>query len=501
MDRRVYAALVLIAGAAGLSGCGQASSQTGGPPPQQDPLVVYDTPITRVVTDYEDFPGSAYAIYTVEVRARVSGYLKRVYFQDGQEVKKGDSLFLIDPRPFQATLDRTKAILEQADAHARRLNNEYRRAKVLYDQGRSISREEFDRYAFDHAEAQAALSTAKSNVDLAQLDLDWTNVTVDLPEAVTGRLGRRMVDPGNLIKADDTLMTTIVTQDPLYIYFDVHEQAMLRIRRLLQEGKLKAKSEREVPVLISLSDEKDLKGDPVYPHEGIVDFTDNRVDLNTGTLRFRAKMSNPNHLITPGMFVKVRLPIGEPHPALLVREQSLQSDQGLKKVFVLQAKDENGETYFQEDPVTHKPLLDKAGKPVPGYRPVTVDIGTPGVLRDGYREITKKDDKGQLVLKEGDLVVAKGMQKIRLGKNPVTKKPFLVQARPWAPTDDASPTAVAAKTEAVGSSPAAFERPQGAAPEASATADHAANRNASGSRPRPAPEAHDGRGGRSGRTH
>src|SRR4051812_19062803 len=132
MGHRVYAALILAAGAAAMAGCGQASSQTGGPPPQQDPLVVYDTPITQEVTDYEDFPGSAYAIYTVEVRARVSGYLKRVYFQDGQEVKKGDSLFLVDPRPFQATLDRTKASLEQAEAHARRLNNEYRRAKLLY---------------------------------------------------------------------------------------------------------------------------------------------------------------------------------------------------------------------------------------------------------------------------------------------------------------------------------------------------------------------------------
>jgi multidrug efflux system membrane fusion protein len=494
MDRRVCAALLLITGAAGLAGCGQASSQTGGPPPQQDPLVVFDQPITKNVTDYEDFPGSAYAIYTVEVRARVSGYLKRVYFQDGQEVKKGDSLFLVDPRPFQATLDRTKATLEQADAHARRLNNEYRRAKVLYDQGRSISREEFDRYAFDHAEAEAALSTAKANVDLAQLDLDWTNVTADLPEGVTGRLSRRMVDPGNLIKADDTLMTTIVSQDPLYIYFDVHEQAMLRIRRLLEEGKMKVKSEKEVPVLISLSDEKDAKGDPIFAHQGIVDFTDNRVDLNTGTLRFRARMSNPNQLITPGMFVKVRLPIGEQHPALLVREQSLQSDQGLKKVFVLQAKDEHGEPYFQEDPLTHKRVLDKAGKPIPEYRPVTVDVGTPGVLRDGYREIVKG-------VKEGDLVVAKGMQKIRLGVNPATKKPFLVQARAWTPSDDSG--APTLKSEVVDSSPAVFEKPQVAGSPGTASGPAASPPSSSGGRTRPAasntlaaPTPHPGRDNR-----
>lgn len=452
MNGRMCAVLLLIAGAAGVAGCSQASSQTAGPPPQPDPMVVHDSTITREVTDYEDFPGRIDAIYNIEVRARVSGYLKRVYFQDGQEVHKGDTLFLIDPRPFQATLERAKASLQQAEAHATRLGNEFRRAKILFDQGRSISREEFDRYAFDRAEAEAALSTARANLDLAQLDLDWTNVTADLPEGVTGRLSRRLVDPGNLIKSDDTLMTTIVSQDPLYVYFDVHEQAMLRIRRLIAEGKMKARTEKEVPVLISLSDEKDAKGDPIYVHEGVVDFTDNRVDLNTGTLRFRARMGNPKHLITPGLFVKVRLPIGEAHPALMVREQSIQSDQGLKKVFVLQARDEQGEPYVLEDPVTHKPLLDKAGKPVPGYRPVTVDIGTPGVLRDGFREINKG-------LKPGDMVVAKGMQKIRLGVNPVTKKPFLVQARPWTPEDDPNPPP--SGSQVVASSPSSFDKPAG----------------------------------------
>ena len=202
--------------------------------------------------------------------------------------------FRIDPRPFQATLDRNKGTLEQAEAHARRLSNEYRRAKTLFEQGRSISREEYDRYAFDYSEAEAALSTARANVDLAALDLEWTEVKADLPEGVTGRLSRRLVDPGNLIKADDTLMTTIVSQDPLYVYFDVHEQAMLRIRRLIQEGKVKARSEKEVPLLIGLSDEKDAEGNSIYPHQGMVDFTDNRVDVETGTLRFRAKVANPD---------------------------------------------------------------------------------------------------------------------------------------------------------------------------------------------------------------
>ncbi len=422
MDRRLCAGFLLIAGMTGVAGCGQASSQTGPPPPPATE-VVYDTPITQVVTDYEDFPGRTDAIYTVDVRARVSGYLKRVYFHDGQEVRKDDLLFLIDPRPFQATLDRQKGTLEQADAHSKRLNNEYHRAKLLFEQGRSISREEFDRYAFDHAEAEAALSTAKANVDLAQLDLEWTQVRADLPEGIMGRLSRRLVDPGNLVKADDTMMTSIVSQDPLYVYFDVHEQAMLRIRRLIQEGKVKAKSEKEVFVLIALSDEKDSEGNNIYTHQGIVDFTDNRVDVNTGTLRFRARLSNPNQMISPGLFVKVRLPIGEAHPALMVRERALQSDQGLKKVIVLEPKDEKGNPYFITDN-QDKQVLDATGKPIPAYKPVAVDVGIPGVLRNEYREIGKG-------IKVEDLVVVLGMQKIRLGTNPVTKKPYLVAARPF----------------------------------------------------------------------
>jgi multidrug efflux system membrane fusion protein len=443
MGRCIVAAFLLIAGLAA-AGCGQASSQTG-PPKDTSPLVKYDLPVTKMVTDYEDFPGRTDAIYSVTVTARVSGYLDRVYFQDGQQVTKGDVLFQIDPRPFKATLDRAKGALAQAEAHAKRLNNEYRRAQVLYERGLSISREEYDRYVYDHAEADAALGTAHANVDLAALDLEFTRVIAP----ISGRLSRRMVDPGNLVKADDTPLTTIVTQDPLYVYFDVHEQAMLRIRRLLQEGKLKAKSEKEVAVQLSLSDEKDSEGKDIFTHQGIVDFTDNRVDLNTGTLRFRAKLDNPNQMITPGLFVKVRLPIGEPHQALMVREQALQSDQSQKKVFVLQAKDEDGNLYFVKD--------EKTGKDVSAYKPVAVDIGTPGVLRDGFREITRG-------IKPGDWVIVAGMQKVRLGSKPlsddekakgVKPKPNLVRAEPFDPETDATDRpAVKTASEVVAVKPA-----------------------------------------------
>lgn len=157
--------------------------------------------------------------------------------------------------------------------------------------------------------------------------------------------------------------------------------------------------------------------------------------MNTGTLRFRAKLANPNQMISPGLFVKVRLPIGDAHPALMIREQALQSDQGLKKVFVLQPKDDKGNPYFITDD-QDKLVLDATGKPIPAYKPVAVDVGTPGVLRNGFREINKG-------IKAGDLVVALGMQKIRLGTNPITKKDYLVKARPFDPQKDSTDRASA----------------------------------------------------------
>lgn len=394
MVRRILAGLTLSASACLLAaGCGgPANSATPEKPPD---LVLYDQPITRTVTDYEEFPGRTEAVMSVEIRARVAGYLNQVYFQDGQEVEKDAVLFQIDPRPFQADVDRTEAAHKQAVAHAQRLTNEFQRAKVLYDRGLSISREEFDRYAFDRAEAEAAVGTAKADYDLAKLNLEFTRVT----SPIRGRLGRRMVDPGNLIKADDTTLTSVVSQDPIYVYFDVHEQAMLKIRRMLLEGKIQAKSEREVPVEIGLSDETENN------HKGMVDFTDNRVDLSTGTLRFRAKLENPKGLFTPGLFVRVKLPIGDPHPALMVREEALVSDQGQKKVYVIQRAMKDGEPAFFEDKDGER-ILGRDGEPIPKYVHAMVDVGAIGVLEDGHREVSQG-------IKADDLIVVSGLQRLR----------------------------------------------------------------------------------------
>lgn len=360
---------------------------------------MYDSPVTRTVIDFEEFPGETDSPYSVDVMARVSGYMIDVPFPDGAMTHKGDKLFQIDDRIYRADLDRAEGTVKQYEAHVDRLQKEYTRARNLIARG-SISQEEHDRYKADLEEAEANLKVAIANRDLAKLNLEWCEVTAP----IDGLLSRRLVTPGNLIKADTTVLTTIVSLDPLYVYFDVHEQAMLRIKRLMQEGKLKLKAQgaKAVPVQISLSDETD------FPHQGVVDFTDNRVDLNTGTLRFRATIDNPadqygNRFIVPGLFVRVRLPIGDPHQALMVPEQSLVSDQGRKTVFVIVPKKDKDD----------QPETDEKGKPK--YIAMVRDVGEVGVLRDGYREV----EKG---IQLGDWIVRSGMQRLRPGAEVIAEK-------------------------------------------------------------------------------
>ena len=183
--------------------------------------------------DSERIEGGSEAIFSVQVTARVSGYMTHVNFKDGDLVKAGDLLFQIDPRQYKAELDRAEGNLQQMEAHKVRLEKEYHRAKNLIERG-SISPEEFDRYESDLKETEAGVKLAKANRDLAQLNYDWCEVRA----STSGRLSRRMVDPGNLVKADSTVLTSIVSLDPIYVYFDVHEQTMLRIKHLMQAGKV-----------------------------------------------------------------------------------------------------------------------------------------------------------------------------------------------------------------------------------------------------------------------
>ncbi len=324
MHRRwllVFLVASLLCAAA--NGCQQAQPKSEPPPPD----VRYEAPITRVVKDYEDLPGRTDAIVKVQVRSRVSGYMTNSYFKDGTYVEKDAKLFEIDPRPFMADRDRAKGTVDQLDAHLRRLERSYNRAKNLLSRG-SVSPEEYDQYEADYKETAAQLEVAKANLHLAELNMEWTEVRAPC----AGLLSRRMTDPGNLVKADDTILTSIVSLDPLYVYFDPADSTMLKIRRLVQQRRARNESEHDVPVRIYLADEDEKKD---APHEGTIDFTDNQVDVNTGTLQFRARLRNVDHFIAPGLFVRVRLPIGDDHPAVMIREQALERDQDRKKVWLL----------------------------------------------------------------------------------------------------------------------------------------------------------------------
>jgi membrane fusion protein, multidrug efflux system len=389
---RLLFLLPLYAGALA-TGCNKAQGDRS----QADTAITYDLPVTRTITDYEEFPGGAEPIISIQVTSRVSGYMNEVHFKDGDLVNEGDILFQIDPRQYKAELERAIGNFEQIAAHKARLEREYQRAKMLRSRG-SISVEEYDRYESDFKETEANLTLAQANRDLADLNYRWCEVRA----GKSGLLSRRLVDPGNLVKAEATVLTSIVTLDPIYVYFDVNERAMLRIQRLLDEAKAKAQSVKEVPVQISLSDEGDD-----FPHKGFVDFTDNKVDINTGTLRFRAKLDNKDRSITPGMFVRVRLPIGDPHPAVLIPEEALVTDQGEKGVYIVRERDAQGQPYpNDEDKKGTEFFNDK--KPLV-QRAFWSKVGVPGTAHDGFVEVASG-------VRPGDWVVVNGTQRLRNGR-------------------------------------------------------------------------------------
>ena len=241
MRGRGFWRLALISPALAM-GC---TKMKASPPPPPVPEVLYTSPTTDEITDYEEFIGHTDAVNTVEVRARVTGYLDKVNFNDGDEVEKGALLFEIDDRPYKAEYARTEATLEQGKARLTRLQKDHDRAINLIGRN-AIGREEFDRINGDFEEGKATVGVYTAALERAKLDLDFTRVTAPL----SGRLSRRMVDPGNLVKADETPLTSIVSLDPMYVYFDIDERTLLKIRRLIADHKIKSRQEAEVPVLV-----------------------------------------------------------------------------------------------------------------------------------------------------------------------------------------------------------------------------------------------------------
>jgi RND family efflux transporter MFP subunit len=362
-----------------LAGCAEVPSGAPGPPPTP---VTVSHPVERYVTDYADFTARTAAVDSVEVRAHVWGYLDKVNFQEGALVKKGDLLFEIDPRPYQADYDAAKAQVAQnvASLALARQNNSRFKALAKEKEG-AVTQVDLDQYQSQQDQAVASLDKARANLVTAKLNLEWTKVIAP----VSGRVSRYVVTVGNLIQAGDqnggTLLTTIVSVDPMYAYFDVDEYTALRVQQLVREGKSDSPSDGGYPVSLGLANEEG------HLHQGTINFLDNQVNPRTGTMRWRGVFPNKEQVLQPGLFGRVRVPIGRAHQALLVSERALDTDQGQKILYVVNDKNEVVS------------------------RPVRL-----GALHDGLREITDG-------LRPGERVIVNGLQQVRPG---ATVEPQLV---------------------------------------------------------------------------
>ncbi len=273
--------------------------------------------LVRPATLKEVFTGRLSAPETVQLRSRVSGYIEEVAFEEGERVEAGDLLFRIDARPYQARVDAARAALEQARSDARLAGLEADRARKLLD-SRAISREEFDRREAARLGARARVAEAKASLTSAELDLSYTRVT----SPVTGRAGRALVTKGNLASADQTLLTTVVSVDPLHVYFDSNESDALNAQRLMNEGKAPS-------VAVGMS------GESGFPHAGRLDFVDNQMNPDTGTLRYRAVLPNPNGIFKPGQFARVEMPVARLEQAILISRKAVLTDQDRRYVYVV----------------------------------------------------------------------------------------------------------------------------------------------------------------------
>jgi len=320
---------------AGVTGCIKGPEAR----PPKPAEVIVTTPVADQVSDYQDYTGRLAAIKTVNVRPRASGYVLSAPFKEGDRVKKDQVLFKIDPQSYQADFNQAEANLSLAEADEKLQAQLTERSQQLIGGG-AASREELDQNMAALAKARANVAAMRAARDKAKLNLSYTNVL----SPVTGRISQRMVDPGNLVNADTTILTTVVTEDPLYVGFDVDERTYLDL--VEEANKSSWLFGLNFPVRVSLANEK---GD-VFRHSGTINFIDNQINGTTGTIRLRATIPNPGELLKPGLFVRIRLPIGAPYKTLLVPQEALQHDQGREYVFVTKRtdkKDEDGKPLYE----------------------------------------------------------------------------------------------------------------------------------------------------------
>jgi multidrug efflux system membrane fusion protein len=379
----------LVAGL--IIGCGKSGDQAG---KNEAPAVPVATPVARDVTDFADFTGRLDPSEAVDIRARVTGFLENMPFREGAMVQKDDLLFEIDPRPYVAQLGYQKAQIEINKA-AVTLAEKTLESDIEANRGGSKAVTELtvaqDRAALD--QARARLEASRKNLDVYELNVEFTKVR----SPIDGQISRYYYTKGNLIIQDQTLLTTVVAIDPMFAYFDMDEATLLRIRRSINEGRIKRPDHRwwdtaKFPVYMA------LQGETGYPHQGTINFINNQVNPSTGSISVRGRFDNPQppggtRLLSPGMFVRVRLPLGQPINSLLVIDRAIVSDQGRKYVYVLNPSDNKVE-----------------------YRRVFTGALQEDGLRvvERYAETTGPDGKvTRTGIKDDDLIVVGALQSVR----------------------------------------------------------------------------------------
>lgn len=382
--------LALVILATGCKPAKTAATSTAPPPP---PAVTVATPIAQRVIDWDEFTGRLASREQVEIRAQVSGYLTKVSFTEGAQVKAGDLLFTIDPRPYEASVQRAEAVLAEARTQAELAAIQGKNAEALR-RDQAISLEESERRLKTVSAGEAAVRGAEAALRSAQLDLEFTEIRAP----ITGRISYARVTEGNLVTGgskDATLLTTIVALDPIYCYIEVDERSSLKYRQLYKNGQRESALFQKIPAEMALVNETD------WPNKGQIDFVDNVLNPETGTILARAVFPNEDRLMAPGFFAKVRIPGSAEYDALLVRDAAIADDQGSAYVWVIDAEQ----------------------KAV--YRPVEL-----GPLYDGLRIIRKG-------LEPGERIVIEGLMAVRIGM-PVQPKELDMRLSPATPVPAAA---------------------------------------------------------------
>ena len=352
-----------------LTACGDHNKPAAAKTPPPAPGVKIAQPLSRTTTEWDEYTGRVEAVNSVDLRARVGGYLEKVNFTAGDKVRKGDLLFQIDPKPYRAQLNFATAELERAKAKNELAKNDLQRAESLFRE-KAISAEEFDSRSKGLREAAAAVESAKANVYTAQINLDYTEIRAP----ISGRIGRELITAGNLVTGGDTtVLTNIVSTDPVYVYVDADEQSVLKYRRQAQQSGQAAADLKGTLVELEVADETD------YPHKGQIDYVSPREDTATGTVTLRGVFPNPDELLSPGFFARMRVHSGASYPALLIPDRAIGIDQSQRFVWVMN----------QDNQVEYRTL-------VPGAR-----IGQLRVVSQG--------------LQAGEWVVIDGLQKLMPG--------------------------------------------------------------------------------------